>query len=123
MVDKIERYYNLKQQEKELKQEIEKLNKEIKTWMNREIKKNALIEGDYYIRVTEIDFRKFTDDIIPFLKLNGFEDLVEVKEVFDYDELKRLIRKGKIDKNSLVRFRSDEGKVSQNLYVDLVKNV
>lgn len=123
MVDKIERYYNLKQQEKELKQEIEKLNKEIKDWMNKEVKKNTIIEGGYSVRVMEIDFRRFTDDIIPFLKLNGFEDLIEVKEVFDYEELKRLIKKGIIDKNSLVRFRSNEGKISQNLYVDLVKNV
>lgn len=116
MEDKIKKYYALKQQEKELKEEIEKLNKEIKQWMAR--CRNTKVEiGEYSIRIGEVDFRKFTDEIIPFLKINGFEDLITMKEVFDYDKLKKLIRNGKIDKNSVSRYRGGKGKKSTNLYV------
>ena len=117
MIDKIEKYYELKQQEKELKEEIEKLNKEIKHWMLYTIRDKSIKKGEYKIRVAQIDFRKFTDDIIPFLKINGFEDLIEVKEVFDYEKLKKLIKSGKISPGSVERFRDNKGKKSTNLYV------
>lgn len=121
MLDKINRYYELKQQEKELKQEIEKLNIEIKKWMLYNLKENNTKIGGYDLRINQIDFRKFKDDIIPFLKLNGFGDIIEVKEVFDYEKLKKLIKNGKIDKRSIEQFRDDKGKKSLNLYVRKVK--
>lgn len=122
METKIKKYYELKQKEKELKEEIEKLNKEIKEWMIKGNRVKTEI-GGYNVRVGEIDFRKFTDDIIPFLKINGFGDIVEVKEVFDNDKLKKLIKNGKINKNSISRYRSSKGKKSINLYVTKIKNV
>lgn len=116
MDSKIDKYYKLLQQEKELKQQIEKLNKEIKDWL-KEIQMDKIEIDGYKVHISNIDFRKFTDDVIPFLKINGFGDIVETKEVFDYDKLKKLIKDGKINKNSINKYRSDKGKISTNLYV------
>lgn len=123
MLNDIKRYYELKQLESEIKVEKELLNLKIKNWMMKDIKKNIYSTDDYTVKIQFIDMRRFNDDIIPFLKNNGFEYIVETKEVFDYEKLKKLIKSGKIDPEMLNKYRTDKGKNSINLYVNKVKNV
>lgn len=123
MIDNIKRYYELKQLEAEIKVEKELLNAQIKKWMMKDVKKNIYSTDDYTVKIQFIDMRKFSDDIIPFLKNNGFEYIVETKEVFDYEKLKKLIKSGKIDPKMSNKYRTDKGKNSINLYVNKVKNV
>lgn len=117
MKDMVKEYYELKQQEKEIQSRMLELNKEIKDMMMKNLRTDKYIIEGYSLRLAYVDMRKFTDDIIPYLKNNGFGHLVETKEVFDYEEVKKLIKKKEININEVNKFKGEKGKRTVNLYV------
>lgn len=96
-IDKlIEKYYQVKEDEKEVKQVVDGLNEKIKIYF----KENSLDKyesNDYKASVTKVVKKKYIDKLlIPRLKSLGFSEAIDKVEVINNDVLESLLYNNKL---------------------------
>lgn len=96
-IDKlIEKYYQVKEDEKEVKQVVDELNEKIKIYF----KENSLDKyesNDYKVSVTKVVKKKYIDKLlIPRLKSLGFSEAIDKVEVINNDVLESLLYNNKL---------------------------
>lgn len=113
---KVKRYYELKEQIKELRSEAEKINLEIKYTMS---KKNItkITIGHYLLKIKFQNQFKFNNTIVNYLRQQGYEDLII--ETYNQDKLKELINIDKLDKQELNKYIIKRPKPA--LYIDYIE--
>lgn len=109
---KVKRYYEIKQQIKDLETEAKMLNDEIKDEM-LETGVSTTAIGNYQVQLQRQDRSEIKDSIIQYLKENGYGDLVI--ETYDRERFKELEKRGVFDAEVLKKHRTE--RIVYALYV------
>ena len=109
---KVKRFYEIRQQIKELETEAKLLGDEIKEQMlKEEITRTSV--GNFEVHLQRQDRSEVKDTIVPYLKGHGFEDLIV--ETYDREMFKELEKRGRFDKEELAKHRVE--KIVHALYI------
>lgn len=109
---KVKRFYELRQQIKELETEAKLLGDDIKEQMLKDDIHETTI-GNFQLLLQRQDRSEMKDTIIQYLKDHGYSDLII--ETYDREMFKELDKRGKFDKNELEKYRIE--KIVYALYV------
>lgn len=109
---KVKRYYEIKQQIKELEDEAKLLNDEIKDTMLKEDISRTTV-GNYQVLLQKQDRSEIKNTVIPYLKEMGFRNLIT--ETYDHEMFKELEKRGVFDEEELAKHRVE--KIIYALYV------
>lgn len=92
----IEKYYQVKEDEKEVKQVVDELNEKIKTYF-KENNLDKYEANGYKASVTKAVKKKYIDKLlIPRLKSLGFSEAIDTVEVINNDVLESLLYNNKL---------------------------
>lgn len=92
----IQKYYQVKEDEKEVKQVVDELNEEIKIYF-KENNLDKYETNDYKASVTKVVKKKYIDKLlIPRLKSLGFSEAIDKVEVINNDVLESLLYNNKL---------------------------
>lgn len=107
MKDKIKRYYELNVKKKTIENEKTYLSNQIKDWMMNCLNDNYLIVDGYTLRLQERNVKKYdNNNLIEYLKENGYSDIIETKEVVNTSKLQKLIKNGSLDNKKIDSFKN-----------------
>lgn len=109
---KVKRYYEIKEQIKNLETEAKMLNDEIKDEMQKNNIKEMTV-GNYHLNLQRQDRSEVKDTIIPYLKQTGHTDLIV--ETYDREKFKELAKWGAFDEEELKKHRIE--KIIYALYI------
>ncbi|MDP4094985.1 MAG: hypothetical protein Q8920_16710 [Bacillota bacterium] len=108
----VKKYYEIKQQIKELEDEAKLLHDEIKECMLKD-EINKTTAGNYQVSLQRQDRSEIKDTIVPYLKEQGYSGLVI--ETYDHEMFKELEKRGVFDEAELSKHRVE--KIVYALYV------
>ena len=92
----IQKYYHIKEDEKEVKQVVDELNAEIKNYF-KEKRLDKYETNGYKASVTKVIKKKYIDKLlIPRLKSLGFSEAIDKVEVINNDVLESLLYNNKL---------------------------
>lgn len=92
----IQKYYHIKEDEKEVKQVVDELNAEIKSYF-KEKRLDKYETNGYKASVTKVIKKKYIDKLlIPRLKSLGFSEAIDKVEVINNDVLESLLYNNKL---------------------------
>lgn len=92
----IQKYYHIKQDEKEVKQVVDELNEKIKSYF-KEKRLDKYETNDYKASVTKVIKKNYIDKLlIPRLKSLGFSEAIDKVEVINNDVLESLLYNNKL---------------------------
>lgn len=92
----IQKYYHIKQDEKEVKQVVDELNEKIKSYFKEKCL-DKYETNDYKASVTKVIKKNYIDKLlIPRLKSLGFSEAIDKVEVINNDVLESLLYNNKL---------------------------
>jgi len=102
---KVKRYYEIKQQIRDLETEAKMLNDEIKDEM-LEKGINSTAVGSYQLHLQRQDRSEMKNSIIPYLKETGHQDLII--ETVDRERFRELEKRGAFSEEELRKHRVEK---------------
>ena len=112
----VERYYELNQKLKQLQEERDLLNQEIKKFLIQSNIKKAQV-GGYLVELKVQDRSRYEHGVTEYLKAVGLNELVI--ETYNEKQLKKQLKEGKLDSTELERYRIKN--IVHTLSVEVVK--
>lgn len=100
----VKRYYELNEKLKELQEERDLLNKQIKNQMLESNISKAIV-GKYLLEIGTQDRSKYDDSIVAYLKEIGMTDLIV--ETYDEKKLKERCKSGKLSNEKLNEYKNE----------------
>ena len=92
----IQKYYHIKEDQKEVKQVVDELNEKIKSYF-KEKRLDKYETNDYKASVTKVIKKNYIDKLlIPRLKSLGFSEAIDKVEVINNDVLESLLYNNKL---------------------------